>query len=154
MPIASKGVICRIRGSSRSMTPSSWYFCSSASSTARAWAPYFVNTSRLRTLLGALAPGERRLVEGDVADQVERVEVLADLLGQRVEDRPSFASSSMTACLRSAAFQRVRNSSRLANRFFERLPREVAQALGDQLAVLVEVLDALGDDRGTATPST
>ena len=41
----------------------------------------------LADVLGALAAGERRLVEGDVADQVEGVEVLADLLGQRVEQQ-------------------------------------------------------------------
>ena len=32
--------------------------------------------------------------------------------------RPSSSSSSMIACLRSAAFQRLRKSSRLAKRFF------------------------------------
>ena len=39
----------------------------------------------LADVVGALAAGERRLVEGDVADQVEGVEVLAHFLGQRVE---------------------------------------------------------------------
>ena len=38
-------------------------------------------------VVGPVAPGERRLVEGDVADQVEGVEVFADFLQQRVEYR-------------------------------------------------------------------
>ena len=54
----------------------------------------------------------------------------------------------MMACLRSAAFQRLRKSSRLAKRFFSACLGEVPQALGDELAVLVEVLHALGDDGG------
>ncbi len=36
VPIVSNGGTWRMRGSSRLMTPWSWYFCSSASSTARA----------------------------------------------------------------------------------------------------------------------
>ena len=42
----------------------------------------------LADVVGALAAGERRLVEGDVADEVEGVEVLADFLGERVERQP------------------------------------------------------------------
>ena len=41
----------------------------------------------LADVVGALAAGERRLVEGHVADQVEGVEVLAHFLGQRVEQQ-------------------------------------------------------------------
>jgi arylsulfatase len=39
---------------------------------------------------GPVAAGERRAVEGDVADQVERVEVLADLLGERFTSYSGF----------------------------------------------------------------
>ena len=39
----------------------------------------------LADVLGPLAAGERRLVEGDVADEVEGIEVLAHFLGERVE---------------------------------------------------------------------
>ena len=39
----------------------------------------------LADVIRALAAGERRLVEGDMADKVEGIEVLADFLGQRVE---------------------------------------------------------------------
>ena len=47
--MVSNGEIFRMRGSSRLVTPSSWYFWSRASSTARACLPYLVKTSRLRT---------------------------------------------------------------------------------------------------------
>ena len=72
----------------------------------------------LADIVGALAAGERRLVKGDVADEVEGVEVLADFVGEWLERQPSSSSSSMIACLRSADFQRFRKSSRLAKRFF------------------------------------
>ena len=54
----------------------------------------------------AFAPGERRLVEGDVADEIEGVVVAADLLGQFVEEDPVVASSSTMACFRSASVHR------------------------------------------------
>ena len=80
-----------------------------------------------------------------MADEVERVEVLAHFLGERFERQPLGASSSMMACLRSA-----RSSAQEVVETGEALPQgllgEVAQALGDELAVLVEVFDALGDD--------
>ena len=49
VPMASNGGICRMLRVVEAVTPSSWYFCSRASSTARACGPYLVNTSRLRT---------------------------------------------------------------------------------------------------------
>ena len=42
----------------------------------------------LADVLRAFASGERRLVEGDVADEIEGVEVLADFVGQRFEQQP------------------------------------------------------------------
>ena len=42
----------------------------------------------LADILHALASGERRPIEGHVADEVEGVEVLADFLGQRFEQQP------------------------------------------------------------------
>lgn len=50
----------------------------------------FEHGARLRPIAGehvALAPRERRLVEGHVADQVEWVEVFAHLFGQRIEQQ-------------------------------------------------------------------
>jgi len=48
----------------------------------------------------------------------------------------------MIACLRSAHFQRVEAGEALLQRRLS----EIAQGLGDELAVLVEIFDALGDD--------
>ena len=39
----------------------------------------------LADVICALAPRQRRLVEGDMADQVEGIEILADFLGQRIK---------------------------------------------------------------------
>ena len=86
VPKAVSGSTFRISSDSTLLMPPSAYLSSSASSTARALSPYLAKTLRFFTLLGALAAGERRLVEGDVADEIEGVEVAADLLGQFVEE--------------------------------------------------------------------
>ena len=102
----------------------------------------------LAHVLGALAAGERRLVEGDVADQVEGVEVLADLLGQRVEDQALVLELVDDRLLALGAPSSASGSRRGWRTASSAPSGEVAQALGDELAVLVEVLDPLGDDRG------
>jgi hypothetical protein len=68
----------------------------------------------LLDVVGAFAAGERRLVEGDVADQVEGVEVLADLLGNGSSSSllGQFLDDGLLAL--GGEFQRRRNSSRLA----------------------------------------
>ena len=58
---------------------------SSASSTARACGAVFGEHVALLDVLGPLAAGERLLVEGDVADQIEGIEVLAEFLGDGIE---------------------------------------------------------------------
>ena len=45
----------------------------------------------LAHLVGALASGERRLVESDVANEVKRVEIFADLFHQRAKQQPFFS---------------------------------------------------------------
>ena len=72
-------------GSSRSMTPSSWYFCEQRFEHGAGLRAVLGEHVALADVLGPLAAGERRPVEGDVADEVEGIEVLADFLGQRVE---------------------------------------------------------------------
>ena len=63
-------------------------------------------------LLGALLAGERLLLVGDVADQVEGIEGRADLLIQGGEDDAAAAPSSSTmARFLSACFQDVRKAS-------------------------------------------
>ena len=76
-----------MRGSSRSVTPSSWYFCEQRFEHGAGLRAVLGEHVALADVLGPLAPGERRLVEGDMADEVEGVEVLADLLGQRIEQQ-------------------------------------------------------------------
>ena len=67
------------------MTPSSWYFCEQRLEHGSGLRAVLREHVALADVVGALAAGQRRLVERDVADQVERVEVRADLLGERLE---------------------------------------------------------------------
>ena len=94
----------------------------------------------------ALAARERRLVEGDVADQVEGVEVLADLLGQLVEEDALAREFLEDGLLALGVVPRVEEVVERRVRLANGLARVVLERFGDQLAVLVEVLDALGDD--------
>ena len=143
-----KGAIRSTLASSRLSTPSSAYLASSASSTARACGPYFVNTSRFLTFSARSRRVSGLLVEGDVADQVEGIEVLAQLLGDRVERQAlglQLLDDRLLALRRLPALEEVVEAGEA---LLQRLLGEVAQALGDQLAVLVEILHALGDDLG------
>ena len=93
-------------------------------------------------------------VEGDVADQVEGVEVLAQLLRKRIERQAlgfQFLDDRLLALGRFPALEEVVEAGEA---LLQRLLGEVAQAFGDQLAVLVEILHALGDDASPPTPST
>ena len=137
-----------LRGSSRSMTPSSWYFCSSASSTARACGPYLVKTSRLRTL-----SARSRRVSGGWSKATWQMRSK----GSRSLPTSSASGSSGQpfvleflddGLLALGGFPALEELVEAGEALLQRLLREIPQALGDQLAVLVEILDALGDDRG------
>ena len=145
-PSRSKGAICSTLASSRLSTPSSRYLASSASSTARACGPYFVNTSRFLTFSARSRRVSGLLVEGDMADQIEGIEVLAEFLGDGVERQAlgfQFLDDRLLALGRLPALEEIVEAGEA---LLQRLLGEVAQALGDELAVLVEVFDALGDD--------
>ena len=148
VPSASKGGIFSTLASSRLSTPSSAYLASRASSTARACAPYFVNTSRFFTFSARSrrVSGLRSKATWQMRSKGSRSLPSSSAMGS--SGRPSASSSSTMACLRSAAFQRFRKSSRLAKRFFSAFLVKSRKALGDELAVLVEIFHPLGDDRG------
>ena len=135
-----------MRGSSSAVTPSSWYFCSSASSTARALVAVLGEDVALAHILDTLAPGERRLVEGHMADQIERVEVLAHFLSQRIEQQAFVLQFLDDRLLALGAVPLREKVIEAGETFAQRLFRIIAQAFGDQLAVFVEVFDTLGDD--------
>ena len=87
------------------------------------------------------------LVEGDVADEIEGIEVLAQFLGDGIERQAlglQFLDDRLLALRRLPALQEIVEAGEA---LLQRLLGEVAQALGDELAVLVEILDALGDNR-------
>ncbi len=54
----------------------------------------------------------------------------------------------MIACLRSGRFPALEEIVEAGEALLQRRLGEIAQDLGDELAVLVEILDALGDDAG------
>ena len=100
----------------------------------------------LPDVVGALAARERRLVECDVADEVEGVEVLADFFGQGVEREAlvfQFLDDGLLALGRFPALEEIVEAGEA---LLQRLLGEVAQGFGDQLAVLVEVFHALSDE--------
>ena len=107
----------------------------------------------LADIVGALAARQRRAVEGDVADQVEGIEVLADLLCERIERQALVLQLLDDRLLAFGCLPAPQEVVEAGEALLQRLLREVPQALGDELAVLIEILDALGDDR-TPTPST
>ena len=147
VPIASNGAICRMRGSSRlSHALVLAYFCQQRIEHGAGLRAVFREHVALADVLGALAAGQRRLVEGDVADEVEGVEVLAHFLGERIERQAlgfQFLDDGLLALGRLPALEEIVEAGEA---FLQRLLGEVAQALGDELAVLVEIFDALGDD--------
>ena len=100
----------------------------------------------LPDVLGALAAGQRPGVEGDVADQVEGVQVLVHFLHDHVERQAlgrKLVDDRLLALLALPAPQEVVEAGEA---LLQCLAGEVAQGFGDQLAVLVEVFDALGDN--------
>ena len=100
----------------------------------------------LADILRPLAPGERRLVEGHVADEIEGVEVLAHFLGQRIEQQAFVLQFFDDGLLALGSVPASEELVEAGECFAERLLRVVAQAFGDQLAVFVEVFDTLGQD--------
>lgn len=98
----------------------------------------------LADVVGPLAPGEGRLVKGDIADQVEGIEIPANLLGQGLEKEAFlfqfFNDYSLTLDAMPTSEELIETGEALAERLFG----IVAEALGDEPAVFIEVFDALG----------
>jgi hypothetical protein len=81
-----------------------------------------------------------------MADQVKGVQVLADFIGNRIENeafRFKLLDDRLLALRTLPALEEIVEACKT---LLERRLGEVAQRLGDQFAVLVEVFDALGDD--------
>src|SRR5690606_39302923 len=96
--------------------------------------------------LRALATGERRAVEGDVADEVEGVVVPANFLGQRVEEHAlllQLAQDRLLALGRGPALEEIVQRGVTGGH----APASVvAQRLRDQLPIRPVVLDPLRHD--------
>ena len=81
-----------------------------------------------------------------MADEIEGVEVLAHFLGKRLERQAlgcQFLDDRLLALRRFPALEEIVEAGET---LLQRLLGEVAQGFGDELAVLVEILDPLGDD--------
>ncbi len=102
----------------------------------------------LADIVCALAARERRLVESDMADEVEGVEVLADFLGQRVKGQAFVFEFFDDGLLALGGFPALEEIIEAGEALLQRLLGEVPQAFGDELAVFVEIFHALGDDGG------
>ena len=119
---------------------------SSASRTARAWSPKLRKAVALADVLGAFFSRERRTIEGDVANEIERVEFFADLLGQGVEQDSvlfEFLDDRLFLFgLRPAREKRIERSEFFAHR----LSCVGFEGFGDEFSILTVILDALGYD--------
>ena len=96
-------------------------------------------------VVGPLAAGQRFGVERDVADEIEGIEVPAQLLdqhGQRQALGRHFLDDRLLAVGGVPSSEEVVEA---CETFAQGFPGEVAQGLGNQLAVLVEVFHPLGD---------
>ena len=148
VPMASKGGICRMRGIVEVDDAFVLVFLQQGFEHGAGLRAVLGEDVALADVVGPLAAGERRLVEGDVADEVEGIEVLADFLGERVERQAfgfQFLDDGLLALGGVPAFEEIVQAGEALLQGFLGV---VAQAFGDQLAVLVEVFDALGDDAG------
>ncbi len=102
----------------------------------------FGEVLRLRTFSARSSPGQRRLVEGDVADQVEGVEVLADLCGQILQEHAVLCEFVDDGLLPLGALP---PAEEVVERWRSPAPTcssgVVRERLGDQLAVRTEILE-------------
>ena len=147
MPIASNGGICRILESSRSDDHAFVLILLQQGFQHGAGLRAVLGEDiALADVVGPLAAGERRLVEGHMADEVEGIEVLADFLEQRFEQQPFVGQFFDDGLLALGGFPAAEEIVEAGEALLERLSGEVAQAFGDELAVFVEIFDALGEN--------
>ena len=110
--------------------------------------PVFREDIALLDVFRALAPSERLLVEGNVADEIEGIEVLSQLLGNRFKRQTlglQFLDDRLLAFGRFPAFEEIVETGEA---FPDRRLGEVAQGFGDELAVFVEILHPFSYDGG------
>lgn len=110
--------------------------------------PVFGEHVTLLDVLGPLTAGKRLPIKGDVADQIERVEVLAEFIGDGIERQALGLQFLDNRLLALGGFPAPEEIVEAGKTLFQRRPGEVAQGFGDELAVLVEIFDALGQDAG------
>ena len=82
-----------------------------------------------------------------MADEVEGVEVLAQFSGDQIERQALGRQLLDDRLLALGGLPAPEEVVKAGEAFFQRSLGEVAQGLGDELAVLVQILDPLGDDR-------
>ena len=83
-----------------------------------------------------------------MADQIEGIEVLAEFVGDGIERQAlgfQFLDDRLLAFGRFPALEEIVEAGEA---LLQRRLGEIAQGFGDELAVLVEIFDALGEDAG------
>ena len=102
----------------------------------------------LLDVAGAFAAWDGRLIEGDVADEIEGVEILADLVLELVEQDAlieQFGDDGVFAVGGVPVLQEVVEGLVDGEDVFA---ADLFKGLGDEVAVGVDVLDVLGEDVG------
>src|SRR5699024_1351109 len=102
----------------------------------------------LLDVVGAFLAGQRFGVEGDVAGQIEGVQILGQLVDDGVERQAlvfQFFEQGLLALGLVPAFEKVVQAGEA---LFQGAAGVVAQGFGNQLAVGVQVFDPLGDNFG------
>jgi hypothetical protein len=110
--------------------------------------PIFGEHVALLDVFGPFAARQRLLVEGDMADQIEGIEVPPEFVRDGIERETlgfQFLDDCLLALRRFPALEEIVEAGEtlLESRF-----GEVAQGFGDELTILVEIFDALGEDAG------
>ena len=98
---------------------------------------------------GALTPGQRPGVEGNVADEVEGVEVFVQFLGNRIELQTLNCQLIDNGLLALGGLPAPEEVVQAGEAFLESFLGEVTQGFGDELAVLIHIGNPLGNDGGT-----
>lgn len=110
------------------------------------FATIFGENVSLLHFLGPLLPRERRGVEGDMADEVEAVVLPAHLLGVFIEENTLGGEFVHNGLLFLGVVPDGEEGVEGGIGFPDGFAGVVLERFGDELAMLVEVLDALGSD--------
>jgi len=112
----------------------------------------FCEDITLSDILRTIAPGKRRLVEGHIADEIEGIEILANLLCQWIKQQTfvlQLFNNGLFAIRCIPVFEKVIETGKA---FFQSVLGIVAKTFRDQFAIFVKVFDSFGQDSDLPAP--